>query len=158
MWHRLASNIIQSSPGSVLKVFFSIWNKKECVYAQTKQSSFWKGNLDLKNVPGSHSTKVKDKKYPFNFSLFTFCRKKTAVDFLNAHHLMFQESFKLAQLQYSIHILKVSEGKTFRCKIHWFSIETYHNDRLVCMSAVPLSCLHFFRWRSWTRQTKQWAR
>ena len=50
---------------------FSIWYKEECDCAQTKQSSFWKGNLDLKNVPGSHSTKVKDKKYPLNFSLYS---------------------------------------------------------------------------------------
>jgi len=31
---------------------------KNDIIIQTKQSSFWKGNLDLKNVPGSHSTKV----------------------------------------------------------------------------------------------------
>jgi len=31
---------------------------KNDIIIQTKQSSFWKGNMDLKNLPGSHSTKV----------------------------------------------------------------------------------------------------
>ncbi len=31
---------------------------KHDLIIQSKQSSFWKGNMDLKNKPGSHSTKV----------------------------------------------------------------------------------------------------
>ena len=31
---------------------------KHDLIVKTKQSNFWKGNMDLKNYPGSHSTKV----------------------------------------------------------------------------------------------------
>ena len=31
---------------------------KHDLIVQTKKSSFWKGNLDLKNKPSGHSTKV----------------------------------------------------------------------------------------------------
>ena len=43
---------------------------KHDLIVQTKKSSFWKGNLDLKNKPSGHSTKVFSIKSEYSTDLF----------------------------------------------------------------------------------------
>lgn len=52
------NDIIIQVKRETLKVNSHRWMEILTILTQTKQSSFWKGNLDLKNMPGSHSTKV----------------------------------------------------------------------------------------------------